>query len=195
MFLRGGNIVAFNYLWQGKMKIINQFPQLAVISILTTALTACGGDDDGSGRPGENSSVVVSSETSVSSSEQQSTSHRSTSEQSASQQPTLQSSFSVSSSSQVNSAISSVSSTSSQSSASTPQIMLNELRSDGGGYDFIELYNARNTDYIFGNDEWVVNDIKGFEVDKVPGIAIPGGTMIAAKGHLLIAVDQTSAPF
>lgn len=177
------------------MKIINQFPQLAVISILATALTACGGDDDGSGRPGENSSVVVSSETSVSSSEQQSTSHRSTSEQSASQQPTSQSSFSVSSSSQVNSAISSVSSTSSQSSASTPQIMLNELRSDGGGYDFIELYNAGNTDYIFENDEWVVNDIKGFEVDKVPGIAIPGGTMIAAKGHLLIAVDQTSAPF
>lgn len=69
------------------------------------------------------------------------------------------------------------------------------MRSDGGGYDYIELYNAGSTDYTFVAGEWAVNDIKGFDVDKVPGIAIPGGTVLPAKGFLLVAVDQTAVPF
>ena len=69
------------------------------------------------------------------------------------------------------------------------------MRSDGGGYDYIELYNAANTDYTFAANEWAVNDIKGFAEDKVPGIVIPAGTVIPATGFLLVAVDQTALPF
>jgi DNA-binding beta-propeller fold protein YncE len=81
------------------------------------------------------------------------------------------------------------------SSVAAPQIVLNEMRSDGGGYDYIELYNAANTDYTFAANEWAVNDIKGFAEDKVPGIVIPAGTVIPATGFLLVAVDQTALPF
>lgn len=115
------------------------------------------------------------------------------------------SSSSASSSSQVSSTVSSVASSAVSSVASSvaasvaptpaPQIVLNEMRSDGGGYDYIELYNAANTDYTFAANEWAVNDIKGFAEDKVPGIVIPAGTVISAKGFLLIAVDQTAVPF
>ncbi len=84
---------------------------------------------------------------------------------------------------------------SSASSVAPPQIVLNEMRSDGGGYDYIELYNAGNTDYTFAANEWAVNDIKGFAEDMVPGIAIPAGTVIPAQGFLLIAVDQAAVPF
>lgn len=105
---------------------------------------------------------------------------------------------SSSSSSVVSSSAASVESSSSAASiapAPAPQILLNEMRSDGGGYDYIELYNAANTDYTFAANEWAVNDIKGFSEDKVPGIVIPAGTVIPAKGFLLIAVDQTAVPF
>ena len=100
--------------------------------------------------------------------------------------------ISSSASSQVLSSV--ASSVASSAPAAVPTIVLNEMRSDGGGYDYIELYNAGNTDYTFAEGEWAVNDMKGFAEDKEPGIAIPGGTVLAAKGFLLVAVDQKTVP-
>lgn len=73
-------------------------------------------------------------------------------------------------------------------------IVINELRSTGGGYDYIELYNTSGEAFTF-DANWAVNDIKGFSEDKEPGVKIPQGTVIAAGGFLVIAVDQTSVPF
>ena len=73
-------------------------------------------------------------------------------------------------------------------------IVINELRSTGGGYDYIELYNTSDEAFTF-DANWAVNDIKGFSEDKEPGIKIPQGTVIEAGGFLVIAVDQTSVPF
>lgn len=75
------------------------------------------------------------------------------------------------------------------------KIVINELRSTGGGYDYIELFNSGTTDFTFSAGDWAVNDLKGFTVDNEPGIAIPGGTVIPANGFLLIATDQTAVPF
>jgi len=73
-------------------------------------------------------------------------------------------------------------------------IVINELRSTGGGYDYIELYNTSDEAFTF-DANWAVNDIKGFSEDKEPGVKIPQGTVIEAGGFLVIAVDQTSVPF
>ena len=78
---------------------------------------------------------------------------------------------------------------------SAGQIVINEVRSDGGGFDYIELYNNSDEAFTFADASWAVNDLKGFEVDLEPGIKIPQGTTIAAGGFLLIATDQTSVPF
>lgn len=166
------------------MKIIQQIPQVATLSALALTLVACGGDDNnGSSQRSSSSaqsSMAVSSSSSVSS-----------------MLPSSVASSNVISSvaSSVESSASVSVSSSSASSASAPQIMLNEMRSDGGGFDYVELYNAGNTDYTFVEGEWAVNDIKGFAEDKEPGIAILGGTVLPAKGHLLIAVDQAAIPF
>jgi hypothetical protein len=149
------------------MKITQQLPQWASVTALTLTLAACGGDDN------NNSSRSSSS---------------------SSQSSQAVSSSAPSSLAASSTALSSVAS-STASSVAAPQIVLNEMRSDSGGYDYIELYNAGNTDYTFIAGEWAVNDIKGFSEDKVPGIAIPGGTVLPAKGFLLVAVDQTSVPF
>ena len=150
------------------MKLIQQFSQLATLAAVSFTLVACGGDDN---KSSNNSSSSSSSQVSVVSS-------------------SVVSSI-------ASSAASSVASSVAASTAPTPapQIVLNEMRSDGGGYDYIELYNAANTNYTFAANDWAVNDIKGFSEDKVPGIAIPAGTVIPAKGFLLVAVDQTAVPF
>jgi len=152
------------------MKLIQQFPQLAMLAAVSFTLVACGGDDNKSSSSASTSSQLSSTVSSVVSS--------------------VASSVASSSASSVASSIAA-----SVASTPAPQIVLNEMRSDGGGYDYIELYNAANTDYTFTANEWAVNDIKGFAEDKVPGIAIPAGTVIPAKGFLLVAVDQTAVPF
>lgn len=167
------------------MKIIQQIPQLAALAAVSLTLVACGGDDNKSGSSSSSSSV---------------SSVAPSSQSSAALSSNAASSLAVSSavSSVVVSSVASSESSSiasSSSSAAAPQIMLNEMRSDGGGYDYIELYNPGNIDYTFAAGEWAVNDIKGFSEDKVPGIAIPAGTVITAKGFLLIAVDQSTLPF
>lgn len=175
------------------MKHIQPISQIATLSALVFTLVACGGDDNKKSNQGSSSSVVSSAVSSVQSS--QITSSSSTAVSSVTPSSTASSSvISSAVSSAISSSISSIAS-SSISSASAPQIMLNEMRSDGGGYDYIELYNAANTDYIFSANEWAVNDIKGFSEDKVPGIIIPANTVIPAKGFLLVAVDQTAIPF
>lgn len=148
------------------MKLIQQFPQLAALAAVSLTLVACGGDDNKSSSSASSSSQVSSTVSSVASSAVSSVASSAASSVAASVAPTP-----------------------------APQIVLNEMRSDGGGYDYIELYNAANTDYTFAANEWAVNDIKGFAEDKVPGIVIPAGTVISAKGFLLIAVDQTAVPF
>jgi hypothetical protein len=162
------------------MKLIQQIPQLATLAAISFTLAACGGDDNKSSSSSTSSSSQISSSVaSVASSASSSI---------------ASSAVSSSASSVASSSVSSVTS-SSASSVTLPALVLNEMRSDGGGYDYIEIYNAGNTDYIFAANEWAVNDIKGFAEDKVPGIAIPAGTVITAKGFLLVAVDQTAAPF
>lgn len=148
------------------MKLIQQFPQLAMLAAVSFTLVACGGDDNKSSSSASPSSQLSSTVSSVVSSVASSVASSTASSVAASVAPTP-----------------------------APQIVLNEMRSDGGGYDYIELYNAGNTDYTFAANEWAVNDIKGFAEDKVPGIAIPAGTVIPAKGFLLVAVDQTAVPF
>jgi hypothetical protein len=148
------------------MKLIQQFPQLAALAAVSLTLVACGGDDNKSSSSASSSSQLSSSVSSVASSLVSSVASSTASSVAASVAPTP-----------------------------APQIVLNEMRSDGGGYDYIELYNAANTDYIFTANEWAVNDIKGFAEDKVPGIVIPAGTVISAKGFLLVAVDQSAVPF
>ncbi|MEH6395881.1 choice-of-anchor I family protein [Pseudoalteromonas sp.] len=78
---------------------------------------------------------------------------------------------------------------------SAGQVVINEVRSDGGGFDYIELYNNSDEAFTFADASWAVNDLKGFDVDLEPGIKIPQGTTIDARGFLLIATDQTSVPF
>ncbi|MBB1504331.1 lamin tail domain-containing protein [Pseudoalteromonas sp. SG41-1] len=78
---------------------------------------------------------------------------------------------------------------------SAGQVVINEVRSNEGGYDFIELFNNSEQAFTFSEANWAVNDLKGFEIDKEPGIKIPQGTTIAAGGFLVIATDQTSIPF
>ncbi|HEA15185.1 MAG TPA: lamin tail domain-containing protein [Pseudoalteromonas prydzensis] len=73
-------------------------------------------------------------------------------------------------------------------------IVINEVRSTDGGYDFIELYNNSAQSFTFGAN-WAVNDLKGFEQDLEPGIAIPEGTTLLGGEFLVIATDQTSIPF
>lgn len=176
------------------MKIIQQIPQLAALAAVSLTLVACGGDDNKSGSSSSSSSV-----SSVAPSSQSSAALSSSAVSSLA--PSSVAVSSIAPSSVASSLASSIASSeassvaSSSSSAAAPQIVLNEMRSDGGGYDYIELYNAGNTDYTFAAGEWAVNDIKGFSEDKVPGIAIPAGTVITAKGFLLIAVDQTTIPF
>ncbi|WP_331353122.1 choice-of-anchor I family protein [Cellvibrio sp. UBA7671] len=148
------------------MKLIQQIPQLAALAAVSLTLVACGGDDNKSSSSASSSSQLSSSVSSVTSSLASSVASSTASSVAASVAPTP-----------------------------APQIVLNEMRSDGGGYDYIELYNAANTDYTFTANEWAVNDIKGFAEDKVPGIVIPAGTVISAKGFLLVAVDQSAIPF
>jgi len=148
------------------MKLIQQIPQLAALAAVSLTLVACGGDDNKSSSSASSSSQLSSTVSSVASSLVSSVASSTASSVAASVAPTP-----------------------------APQIVLNEMRSDGGGYDYIELYNAANTDYTFAANEWAVNDIKGFAEDKVPGIVIPAGTVISAKGFLLVAVDQAAVPF
>lgn len=177
------------------MKIIQQIPQLAALAAVSLTLVACGGDDNKSG----NSSSSASSVSSVAPSSQSSAALSSNAVSSLA--PSSVAVSSIAPSSVASSLASSIASSeassvaSSSSSAAAPQIVLNEMRSDGGGYDYIEIYNAGNTAYTFAADEWAVNDLKGLTEDKVPGIVIPSGTVIEAHGFLLIAVDQTTVPF
>jgi len=173
------------------MKIIQQLPQLATLAAVSFALVACGGSDNNSSTRSSSSSTsqISSPASSLASSVESSFASSVQSSVVSSTQS------SVALSSIQSSASSTPSSVASSSSSAVPQIVLNEMRSDGGGYDYIELYNAGNTDYTFIAGEWAVNDLKGFDVDKVPGIAISGGTVIPARGFLLIAVDQTAVPF
>lgn len=161
------------------MRFIRKCPQRAIFAIASFTLVACGGDNNSPGK------VNVSSSKSSFSQLSSSISSHSVSSSETNISSSLQSS-----------ALSVISSSSSSSSvAALPSLLLNEMRSNGGGYDYIEIYNAENTDYTFAANEWAVNDIKGFAEDKTPGIVIPAGTIIPAKGFLLIAVDQTSVPF
>lgn len=151
------------------MKLIQHIPQLATLAVVSFTLVACGGDDNKSGNSSSSASSQLSS--------------------------ALPSSIAASSVQPSSVPASSSLQSSSASSATLPALVLNEMRSDGGGYDYIEIYNAGNTDYTFAANEWAVNDVKGFAEDKVPGVVIPAGTVISAKGFLLVAVDQTAVPF
>lgn len=172
------------------MTLIQQLPRWAALTAVSFTLAACGGDGNNSsnssslGSSSSNSSSSVSLSSSVFSADTPS---------SASTSSTVTSS--TTSSAQSSSSLSESSSSSSVSSVALPALVLNEMRSDGGGYDYIEIYNASNTDYTFAANEWAVNDLKGFSEDKVPGVVIPAGTVITAHGFLLVAVDQTAVPF
>lgn len=147
------------------MKIIQQLHLSAAVAALALALAACGGDDDNSNRS-SSSSTSSSTPSSAQSSAAESSS------------PAVISSAAPSVSSVESSTASSVAS-----STPAPQILLNELRSDGGGYDYIELYNAGNTDYTFAAGEWTLTD-----TGNKP-MPIPGGTLIPAKGHIILLTD------
>ena len=168
------------------MKIMQQLPQLATLAAVSLTLAACGGDDNNSGNSSCSamSSAIVRSQSSESS--VVSSSAISASSESSVVSSSVDSSSADSSSSEVSSSSSSV---------AMPHLVLNEMRSEGGGYDYIEIYNAGNTAYTFAANEWAVNDLKGFSEDMEPGIAIPAGTVIEAGGFLLVAVDQTTLPF
>lgn len=174
---------------------MQQLPQLATLAAVSLTLAACGGSDDNSNNTSSSSvaSSLVSSSSSVASSAALSSSSESSLASSSAVSSVVSSSIAASSESSLSESSSSDSSASS--SVAMPQLVLNEMRSDGGGYDYIELFNAGNSDYTFAANEWAVNDLKGFSEDKVPGIFIPEGTVIAAQGYLLIAVDQTALPF
>lgn len=160
------------------MKLFQQIPQLATLAAISFALVACAGGDN-------------KSNSSSSSSSQLSSAQPSSMPASSVQPSSIPASSAQPSSVQASSSLQS----SSASSMTLPALVLNEMRSDGGGYDYIEIYNAGNTDYTFAADEWAVNDLKGFNDDKVPGVVIPAGKIISAKGFLLVAVDQTAVPF
>lgn len=171
------------------MKIIQQIPQLATLAAISFTLVACGGDDN---KPTNSSSSASSQLSSAQPSSMPASSVQASSTPASSEQPSsIPASSAQPSSLQASSSLQS----SSASSLALPALVLNEMRSDGGGYDYIEIYNAGNTDYTFAANEWAVNDIKGFSEDKVPGILIPAGMVIPAKGFLLVAVDQTTIPF
>ena len=153
---------------------VQRLAQTAALASVALTLGACGGDNNASSN---NSSAMSVASSAVKSSIVNS------------------SAVNASLTAQSSLAASVTPSSAAQSSAVSVQIMLNEMRSTEGGYDYIELYNAANTDYTFAEGDWAVNDIKGFATDKTAGIAIPAGTLIAAKGYLVIAVDQTVAPF
>lgn len=165
------------------MKLIQQLPQWATLAAVSFTLVACGGDDN---KSSSSSSSSLSSAVTTSAASSDTTSSSSASELSSAVSSSLVS---------TSSAVSESSSSSSVSSVTLPTLVLNEMRSDSGGYDYIEIYNTGATDYTFAEGEWAVNDLKGFSEDKVPGIVIPAGTVIAAKGFLLVAVDQTVVPF
>ncbi len=171
------------------MKLIQRIPQLATLAAISFTLVACGGDDNKS----VNGSSSASSQ--LSSAQLSSTQLSSVQPSSISASSVLPSSIPASSAQPSSVQASSSLQSSSASSVTLPALVLNEMRSDGGGYDYIEIYNAGNTDYTFAADEWAVNDLKGFSEDKVPGIVIPAGKIIFAKGFLLVAVDQTAVPF
>lgn len=173
------------------MKLIQQIPQLATLAAVSFTLVACGGGSSSNNSNSSSSSQISTPATSVASSAASSLAASTQSSVVSSAQSSAISSAQSSIASSIQSSVVS----SSSSSVAAPQIVLNEMRSDGGGYDYIELYNAGNTDYTFAANEWAVNDIKGFAEDKVPGIVIPAGTVIPAQGFLLIAVDQTAVPF
>lgn len=169
------------------MKLIQQIPHWATLAAVSFTLVACGGDNKKS-TSGSSSSLSSALTTSSASSDIASAS--SANDQSSSINSSFASFAPVNSSAAV-----SESSSSSVSSVTLPALVLNEMRSDSGGYDYIEIYNQGNTDYTFSEGEWAVNDLKGFSEDRVPGIVIPAGTVIAAKGFLVVAVDQSAVPF
>lgn len=90
------------------MKLIQQFPQLAALAAVCLTLVACGGDDNKSSSSASSSSQLSSSVSSVASSLASSVASSTASSVAASVAPTP-----------------------------APQIVLNEMRSDGGGYDYI----------------------------------------------------------
>jgi len=181
------------------MKLIQQIPQLATLAAVSFTLVACGGSDNNStsssSSSSQPSSVLSSSTASLASSAVSVVSSVASSEPSSVASSVSSAAISISSVAISSSSGALSSSASSASSAAVPALLLNEMRSDGGGFDYIEIYNADNTDYTFAADEWAVNDLKGFSEDKVPGIVIPAGKTIPAKGFLLVAVDQTAIPF
>lgn len=77
--------------------------------------------------------------------------------------------------------------------ATAADIVINEVNSNAGDYDYIELYN-RNTEaaYTFAAGEWGVRD-NSVAADK-DTLAIPGGTVIPAGGFLLVLTDNTTLP-
>lgn len=173
------------------MTLIQQLPRWAALTAVSFTLAACGGDGNNS----SNSSSLGSSSSNSSSSVSLSSSVSSADTPSSASSSSSVANSATTSSAQSSSSLSESSSSSSVSSVALPALVLNEMRSDGGGYDYIEIYNAGNTDYTFAANEWAVNDLKGFSEDKVPGVVIPAGTVITARGFLLVAVDQTTVPF
>lgn len=77
--------------------------------------------------------------------------------------------------------------------ATAADIVINEVNSNAGDYDYIELYN-KNTSaaYTFAAGEWGVRD-NSAAADK-DTLAIPGGTVIPAGGFLLVLTDNTTLP-
>src|SRR6218665_1967362 len=75
--------------------------------------------------------------------------------------------------------------------ASAADIVINEVNSNAGDYDYIELYNKNLTAaYTFAAGEWGVRD-NSLAADK-DALAIPGGTVIPAGGFLTILTDNTT---
>ncbi len=77
--------------------------------------------------------------------------------------------------------------------ATAADIVINEVNSNAGDYDYIELYNKNSTaSYTFAAGEWGVRD-NSTTADK-DTLAIPGGTVIPAGGFLVILTDNTTLP-
>ncbi|MGH8493875.1 MAG: choice-of-anchor I domain-containing protein [Moraxellaceae bacterium] len=76
--------------------------------------------------------------------------------------------------------------------ATAADIVINEVNSNAGTYDYIELYNKSSAAYTFAAGEWGIRDNSATTAKNT--LAIPGGTVIKAKSFLLVLPDNTTLP-
>ncbi|WP_369856248.1 choice-of-anchor I family protein [Candidatus Thalassolituus haligoni] len=66
-------------------------------------------------------------------------------------------------------------------------ILINEVRTKGD-FDFVELYNSADAEFTFSGTDWTLLDSD----DGHTPVTIPDGTVIAAKGFLVIMPNETT---